>query len=138
MGKVALTLIIDSMLTFHCGGYLNESLYTGDIDYQAIPGSQASYWLQEIMCKSTCMRFLSGCFTHVCLSAMTVQGKSISMPSGSASYAVIDTGTTLVAGPASGIAAIYAQIPGSSPGTGQWEGFYSYRQPLYLSVWHMG
>lgn len=60
---------------------------------------------------------------------MTVQGKPISLSSGSASYAAIDTGTTLVAGPASGIAAIYAQIPGSSPGTGQWEGFYSYRKP---------
>ncbi|KAG1728182.1 aspartic peptidase domain-containing protein [Suillus paluster] len=45
---------------------------------------------------------------------------------GSASYAAIDTGTTLVAGPAAGIAAIYAQIPGSQPGTGRWEGFYSY------------
>ncbi|KIJ65105.1 hypothetical protein HYDPIDRAFT_111003 [Hydnomerulius pinastri MD-312] len=88
-------------------GYANESLYTGAIDYQDIPGGQASYWLQEI-------------------TSMTVQGKSVSMPSGSASYAAIDTGTTLVAGPSSGIAAIYAQIPGSSPGTGDWEGFYSY------------
>ena len=59
---------------------------------------------------------------------MTVQGNTISLPSGSASYAAIDTGTTLVAGPASGIAAIYAQIPGSSPGTGPWEAFYSYRK----------
>jgi hypothetical protein len=88
-------------------GYVNESLYTGNIDYQNIPNGQASFWLQEI-------------------TSMTVQGKPISLPSGSASYAAIDTGTTLVAGPASGIAAIYAQIPGSSPGTGQWEGFYSY------------
>ncbi|KAF8556433.1 acid protease [Imleria badia] len=88
-------------------GYVNESLYTGNINYQNIPDGQASFWLQEI-------------------ASMTVQGKSISLPSGSGSYAAIDTGTTLVAGPASGIAAIYAQIPGSSPGTGPWEGFYSY------------
>ncbi|KAF8142067.1 aspartic peptidase domain-containing protein [Boletus edulis] len=88
-------------------GYVNESLYSGNIDYRNIPNGQASYWVQEIV-------------------SMTVQGKSISLPGGSASYAAIDTGTTLVAGPASGIAAIYAQIPGSSPGTGQWEGFYSY------------
>lgn len=63
--------------------------------------------------------------------AMTVQGKAVQLPGGSASYAAIDTGTTLVAGPASGIAAIYAQIPGSSPGTGQWEGYYSYRKFLH-------
>ncbi|KAG8215009.1 acid protease [Butyriboletus roseoflavus] len=88
-------------------GYVNESLYTGNIDYQNIPNGQVSYWVQEI-------------------TSMTVQGKSVSLPHGSASYATIDTGTTLVAGPASGIAAIYAQIPDSSPGTGQWEGYYSY------------
>ncbi|KAG2142917.1 acid protease [Suillus bovinus] len=88
-------------------GYANESLYTGTIDYQDIPNGQASYWLQQI-------------------TSMTVQGKSISLPSGSASYAAIDTGTTLVAGPAASIAAIYAQIPGSQPVTGSWEGFYSY------------
>ncbi|KAG2346711.1 acid protease [Suillus weaverae] len=88
-------------------GYANESLYTGTIDYRGLPNGQASYWLQQV-------------------TSITVQGKSISLPSGSASYAAIDTGTTLVAGPAAGIAAIYAQIPGSQPGTGSWEGFYSY------------
>lgn len=75
------------------------------------------------------MQSLVGRLIHACYAAMTVQGNSISLPSGSGSYAAIDTGTTLVAGPASGIAAIYAQIPGSSPGTGEWEGFYSYRKP---------
>jgi len=88
-------------------GYVNESLYTGSIDYRNIPTSQPSYWIQQI-------------------TSLTVQGHSISLPNGSASYASIDTGTTLVAGPASSIAAIYAQIPDSSPGTGNWEGFYSY------------
>ncbi|KIJ20642.1 hypothetical protein PAXINDRAFT_165539 [Paxillus involutus ATCC 200175] len=87
-------------------GYVNASLYTGSIDYQDIPG-EASFWLQEI-------------------TSVSVQGNPVSMPSGSASYAAIDTGTTLIAGPNSSIAAIYAQIPGSSPGTGGWEGFYSY------------
>lgn len=71
---------------------------------------------------------LSGRLMYVGSSAMIVQGSSISLPSGSASYAVIDTGSTLVAGPASGIAAVYARIPNSSPGTGDWEGFYSYRK----------
>jgi hypothetical protein len=68
------------------------------------------------------------------LAAVSVQGNPVSMPSGSASYAAIDTGTTLIAGPNSSIAAIYAQIPGSSPGTGGWEGFYSYRKLLQFII----
>lgn len=73
----------------------------------------------------------------ITLKAIIVQGKSISLPSGIASYAAIDTGTTLVAGPAASIAAIYAQIPGSQPGTGSWEGFYSYRK-YDISLWNQG
>ena len=88
-------------------GYTNSSLYTGNIDYQNLPDGQQSFWIQEI-------------------TSMTVQGKTLTQPSGSASYAAIDTGTTLVAGPASAIQSLYAQIPGSEPGSGQWEGFYSY------------
>ncbi|KAH7885825.1 acid protease [Phlebopus sp. FC_14] len=88
-------------------GYVNQSLYTGTIDYQNIPGGQPTFWLQEI-------------------TSITVQGHSVSVPSGSASYAAIDTGTTLVAGPSSTIEAIYAQIPGSQAGTGDMEGFYSF------------
>ncbi|KAH0836320.1 acid protease [Lanmaoa asiatica] len=125
MGRVTWTSR-DTPLTFQYKGYVNESLYTGNIDYQNIPNGQVSYWVQEITCKSCCTQSFAGGFIYLCSVAMTVQGKSISLPNGSASYAAIDTGTTLVAGPASGIAAIYAQIPGSTPGTGQWEGFYSY------------
>ncbi|KAG9309508.1 acid protease [Chiua virens] len=106
MGK-AVWPLSGSPFTLHYLGYVNESLYTGNIDYQSIPEAQPTYWLQQV-------------------TSMTVQGKSISLTNGSASYAAIDTGTTLVAGPASAIAAIYAEIPDSSPGTGQWEGFYSY------------
>ena len=32
-------------------GYVNESLYTGNIDFRDIPNSQPSYWVQEITCK---------------------------------------------------------------------------------------
>lgn len=42
-------------------------------------------------------------------------------------YAVIDTGTSYIAAPASILGAIYAQIPDSSPGTGKWEGYYMFR-----------
>lgn len=42
--------------------------------------------------------------------------------------AAIDTGTTLVGGPAEAIARLYSTIPGSSPGTGQLAGYYLYRK----------
>jgi len=87
-------------------GTTNTSLYTGDIDYQDIPNGQVGYWLQQ-------------------LSALTVQGTSVSLPSGSDSYAAIDTGTTLVAGPSDVISQLYAAIPGSAPGTGQYENYYT-------------
>ncbi|OSX63849.1 hypothetical protein POSPLADRAFT_1054482 [Postia placenta MAD-698-R-SB12] len=88
-------------------GATNASLFTGDIDYQDIPSGQVGYWIQQ-------------------LSAITVQGNSVTLPSGSSSYAAIDTGTTLVGGPQSVISEIYAQIPGSAAGTGDLEGYYTY------------
>ena len=47
---------------------------------------------------------------------------SVSIPTGFFAYAAIDTGMTLVGGPASAIQKIYAQIPGSAPGTGSRQG----------------
>lgn len=85
-------------------GYTNSSLYTGSIDYIDIPGTP-SYW-------------------YIPLTSLTVQGSSISITSGTT--AAIDTGTTNIAGPASSVAAIYAQIPNSQPATGEWEGYYSF------------
>jgi hypothetical protein len=87
-------------------GFVNSTLYTGDIDYINMPVTN-SYWILP-------------------LTAMTVQGNSVSLPSGSDSYAAIDTGTTLVGGPATEIQAIYAQIPDSEPGTGNYDGYYFY------------
>lgn len=85
-------------------GYTNSSLYTGSIDYIDIPGTP-SYW-------------------YIPLTSLTVQGTSISITSGTT--AAIDTGTTNIAGPASSIQAIYAQIPNSQPATGEWVGYYSF------------
>ncbi|KAK7466332.1 hypothetical protein VKT23_005058 [Stygiomarasmius scandens] len=86
-------------------GFLDSSLYTGDIDYNNIPDGMETYWIQQI-------------------SSLTSQGSSISFSSNQ--YAAIDTGTTLVGGPADVISEIYAQIDGSSPGTGSYEGYYTY------------
>ncbi|KAG6374669.1 aspartic peptidase domain-containing protein [Boletus reticuloceps] len=85
-------------------GYTNSSLYTGSIDYVDISGTP-SYWL-------------------LTLQSLTVQGTAIT--AGIGATAAIDTGTTNIAGPTDAIAAIFAQIPNSSPATGQWSGYYQY------------
>ncbi|KAF7309807.1 Aspartic peptidase A1 [Mycena indigotica] len=88
-------------------GFVNNSLYTGDIEYINMPTSRSSYWILPI-------------------TALTVQGNSVAVPSGVNSYAAIDTGTTLVGGPETEIANIYAQIPDSRAGTGDFDGYYLY------------
>ncbi|KAF9234984.1 aspartic peptidase domain-containing protein [Melanogaster broomeanus] len=93
-------------------GYTNSSLYTGSIEYIDIPGTP-SYWYLD-------------------LAELTVQGTSISL-SGSG-MAAIDTGTTNIAGPSADIAEIYAQVPGSSPMTGSWEGYYQFPCSTEVSV----
>ncbi|KAF9219784.1 acid protease [Gyrodon lividus] len=85
-------------------GYTNSSLYTGSIEYIDIPG-EPTYW-------------------SLPLDALTVQGTSISLAS--SSLAAIDTGTTNIAGPLDAVEAIYAQIPGSQPATGSWQGYYQF------------
>lgn len=88
-------------------GFVNSTLYTGEIEYNNIPSGQGTYWIQE-------------------MTSLSIQGNSLPLASGSASYAAIDTGTTLIGGPASVITSIYSQIEGSRPGTGDYEGYYLY------------
>jgi cathepsin D len=88
-------------------GFTNSSLYDGSIEYTSIPGGEGTYWL-------------------IPLTSLTINGNAISLPSGDDSYAAIDTGTTLIGGPPNQIAAFFAQIPGSAPATGDWEGYYTY------------
>ncbi|KAG6841467.1 hypothetical protein C0991_010892 [Blastosporella zonata] len=87
-------------------GFVNQSLYTGDIEYLDLATTE-SYWILP-------------------LTTLTTNGQSISIPSGSDSYAAIDTGTTLVGGPSEYLTEFYAQIPGASPGTGNFQGYYTY------------
>ncbi|KAL5531684.1 hypothetical protein ACEPAG_4561 [Sanghuangporus baumii] len=88
-------------------GFVNDTLHAGDIDFVNIPGGTGSYWILE-------------------MTELSVGGTSMTLPSGSASYAAIDTGTTLVGGPASVISQLYAAIPNAQPGTGDYEGYYIY------------
>jgi len=97
-------------------GTTNSSLYTGQIDYQSlksVDSSSPSYW-------------------SLPLTSLSVNSASVSLPSGSSPLAAIDTGTTLIGGPETEVAALYALIPNSAPGTGQYQGYYTY--PCSTSV----
>ncbi|KAG6845013.1 hypothetical protein H0H87_001534 [Tephrocybe sp. NHM501043] len=97
------TLEFGGSLSF---GFVNESLYTGEIEYLDLATTE-SYWILP-------------------LTTLSTNGQSISIPDGSESYAAIDTGTTLVGGPSEYLRKFYAQIPGSNPGTGNFQGYYTY------------
>ncbi|RDB15878.1 Cathepsin D [Hypsizygus marmoreus] len=87
-------------------GFVNTTLFTGDIEYLEL-ATDPSYWILP-------------------LTAMTVQGNSVQVPTGVAAYSAIDTGTTLVGGPAEYMTSMYSQIPGAAPGTGNFDGYYTY------------
>ncbi|TCD69057.1 hypothetical protein EIP91_008955 [Steccherinum ochraceum] len=86
-------------------GAVNNSLFTGDIDYQNIPSGAPGFWILD-------------------LDQINVQGKTVSVGSGSAAFAAIDTGTTGIAGPTEVLTEIYANIPGSQQLSGS-QGFWS-------------
>ncbi|KAF9482635.1 aspartic peptidase A1 [Pholiota conissans] len=87
-------------------GFANSSLYIGEIDYVDMP-VEGSYWILP-------------------MTELTVQGNSVSLPTGQGAYAAIDTGTTLIGGPSEYISAIFEQIPGSQAGTGNFQNYYTY------------
>ena len=86
-------------------GQLDSSLYTGDITYISVADGKQAYW-------------------NIPIADITSQGRTINL--GSSVNAAIDTGTTLIGGPASAVAAIYAAIPGSKAMTGSYAGYYEY------------
>lgn len=118
-------------------GFTNSSLYTGDIDYVDLP-VQGSYWILPIT--STFTPSFFGIPPSICglnverRPDISVNGESVNAPTGEEAYAAIDTGTTLVGGPSSAIAEIFAQIPDSQPGTGDFESYYTYRERFHASA----
>lgn len=106
-------------------GTLDSTLYTGDIEFIDIPSGQETYWVQTISC--TCPILLHDVHLDLAV-AITVGGQSIDIGSGSDVLAAIDTGTTLIGGPSASIAAIYAQVPGAQQGSGNFEGYYTFRE----------
>jgi hypothetical protein len=67
---------------------------------------------------------------------LVVGNVSIPLPSNSDSYAAIDTGTSLIGGPPAVINQIAAQIPGSTPGTGDYQDYFFYRASISLLLAH--
>ncbi|KAH9948632.1 aspartic peptidase A1 [Amylocystis lapponica] len=93
---------------FTLGG-TNSSLFTGDIEYNNLvsTGTAQTFWMLSV-------------------TAATVQGKSVTVPTGNDALAAIDTGTTLIGAPTAAAQAIYGAIPGSAALKGQYEGFFSF------------
>ncbi|KAG2066683.1 acid protease [Suillus decipiens] len=95
-------------------GGTNSSLYNGSIEYLNLTGPP-SYWLLTV-------------------SSITVQGKTIAIDSPSG-LAAIDTGTTLIGAPSPIAASIWAQVPGSTELTGDWQGLYAFPCDTNVTVY---
>jgi cathepsin D len=95
-------------------GGTNSSLFTGDIDFQDMPVTTPTFWLQS-------------------LSAVTVGGKSIQITTGTSAISAIDTGTTLLGGPTTDVAAIWAAVPGSGVSEAM-QGFYNFPCTTQVTV----
>ncbi|RPD78625.1 acid protease [Lentinus tigrinus ALCF2SS1-7] len=89
-------------------GGTNSSLFSGDIEFNSLVNDgPPSFWMLE-------------------LTGVTVQGKSVSVPTGSSALSAIDTGTTLIGGPSDAVQAIYSAVPGAQALNGQMEGFFAF------------
>ncbi|KAH9892731.1 acid protease [Cubamyces lactineus] len=89
-------------------GGTNSTLFTGDIEFIPLtttPGGP-TFWMLE-------------------MTGATVQGQTVSIPTGDAALSAIDTGTTLIGGPSDAVRAIYEAIPGSAE-VPSMQGFFSY------------
>ncbi|KAH7909287.1 aspartic peptidase domain-containing protein [Hygrophoropsis aurantiaca] len=97
-------------------GGTNSSLYTGNIEFMNIPNATTPilYWSLQI-------------------TAFTIQGQPVSFPEEN-SLAVIDTGTSLIGVPSSILENIWAQIPGSVPLTGDWDGYKAFPCETNITV----
>ena len=60
-------------------------------------------------------------------SAVTVNGQTVDVATGLDVLSAIDTGTTLIVGPANDVAAIWEAVPNSSPSDVS-SGFFRYRE----------
>nr|VWO95028.1 Aspartyl proteinase [Ganoderma boninense] len=97
-------------------GGQNSSLFTGDIEFNTLSNANApSFWMLQ-------------------LSGVTVQGNSVSVPTGSAAASAIDTGTTLIGAPSEAVSAIFGAIDGAEPLSGQLQGFWAFPCNTQLNI----
>ncbi|KAH9032625.1 aspartic peptidase domain-containing protein [Lactarius hengduanensis] len=98
-------------------GGTNTTLYQGDIDFRSFtsPIKGGSFWLQTV-------------------TGITVNGKSVSLPSGDLAVAAIDTGTTLIGGPTAAVNAVWAAVPGSEALNGNLAGFFAFPCNTNLAI----
>jgi len=116
-------------------GGTNTSLYTGSVEFIDIPDGEESYWVIPIKSMSlTIIPSFLIIYSSPPITALSVQGNELVFPTTSVSHAAIDTGTTLVGGPQSAIASVYAQIPGSVRGTGDYESYWFYRMSSLVNL----
>lgn len=62
--------------------------------------------------------------------AVTVNGNSVTVKTGTSALSAIDTGTTLIGGPSDDVATIWAAVPNSAASDS--EGFYTFRTFIFL------
>jgi cathepsin D len=114
---------------FTLGG-TNSSLFTGDIEFIDMPVSTPSFWLLSLSGELEFAVFLliaTMLTSFRCLpSAVTVDGTSVAITTGTTALAAIDTGTTLIGGPTTDVAAIWAAVPGSQASQDS-QGFFEFR-----------
>lgn len=94
---------------FTLGG-TNSTLFTGDIEFLAMPSGTPTYWI-------------------LAMSAITVQGQSVQIMTGTNVF--FDTSTTFIGGPTADVNAIWAAVPGSAVAV-NYTGFFSF--PCFTSV----
>ncbi|OAV95043.1 hypothetical protein PTTG_26790 [Puccinia triticina 1-1 BBBD Race 1] len=90
-------------------GTLNASLIApGEpISFVPVPNGLQSYWL-------------------IPLDGIDVNGTPLNLNAQASPNVAIDTGTTLIGGPANEVKQFYSQVSGSSPASGSYQGYYSY------------
>ncbi|PLW32868.1 hypothetical protein PCANC_25281 [Puccinia coronata f. sp. avenae] len=90
-------------------GTLNASLIApGEaISFVPVPPGLQSYWL-------------------IPMEGLDVNGVPLPLDAQSSPNVAIDTGTTLIGGPAKEVKQFYSQVIGSSPASGSYQGYYSY------------
>ncbi|KAJ7112948.1 aspartic peptidase domain-containing protein [Mycena epipterygia] len=86
-------------------GGTNSSLFTGEIEFLSL-AAPPGFWQLNVF-------------------GITVEGKAVKITGGPSALSAIDTGTTLLGGPAADVKAIWAAVPGSTASTSM-PGFYQF------------